>query len=766
MEESIDNKGVKETIGLKFNKVLCMKKIRRNVNHMAKVDGGLDMRMIISLLAFVIVITSSHAETAEDLLVIPKPRHIERGIGNFIISGKTRIGFPAMKECDLRNTAQFLSNEICRITGLSLGITQYKEKPKESGQLLMIACHPASLPNEFLSGKLDRDTMSKLDREGYFLEVSRERVVLYGASAAGAFYAAQTFLQLVNFDPDKGWSVPSVRILDQPAFSLRGQHFDLARRFRPAPLLKQFISLLARYKMNILHLHFTDDQSWTLESKKYKLTKPGKFYSQEELKDLVSFAEKHFVTIIPEIDLPGHSSALRGVNPRICCGGGGLICPGNEETYKFLEDIFAELCPIFKGPYFHTGGDEVYPDPTRCPACSARLAEEHLSGQRGIYFYFFHRVEEILRKHGKRMIIWWAPHSYWEHYPRICQEPEHGTIPSLLSKDTILQKYQESGITPTGLRTHIDIINSEWHPMYISHNKRTPLDILKFYPYVSLATPEKTLGIISCSWGDRDEPSEEIVLFPRVLAVAEKGWVDESEPEDFMRRLSYHFLDIVGQIPKEQRGRPEHMWAPTRLIHILTDPEHPLKRFKRNIFRYIVSLHPDMDLSSQYVKNWMVIGPFDNTNGKGFDAVYPPEKKIDYTEAYAGKTKTVSWFKYTIPGGFWCGASMVDPITNMCAYAHTILELPDKKTVLLCFGCDDTLKVWVNGQKLLGENVPGVHDEYQYVVPVTLSKGKNEVLAKICREEIRRSGNRFSLQICNVELKGEKHDMRNEKKNH
>ncbi|MDD5686997.1 MAG: family 20 glycosylhydrolase [Elusimicrobia bacterium] len=528
------------------------------------------------LLGFICLITSNIF--CEETIILPKPKYIKYKTGDFRITDDVKIVFASTGGDKLENIAKDLKKHIFDITGFDLNITELANIKDRTEKMLLITTNNSSLPEMFLPKEMEDIKLNELGKEGYLLEIS-ENAVFCGVDEAGAFYAVQSFLQMLKYEHN-AWSVPYSRIIDEPHFSIRGQHFDPARQFRNVELLKRYIEILARYKMNTIHIHFTDDQAWTLESKKYKLTVPGKFYTQDELNEIVSFAEQHFITVIPEIDMPGHCRALRKAYPELACQSSGkkrssVICPGNEETYKFLEDIFAEFCPIFKGPYFHVGADEVETHEWQnCPICSKRISDENLSDEKELYFYFLKRVQEMLIKYNKKMVIW------WEYFPQ---------LDKWLDKDnTILQEWRGKA-KENSVKEEFKIINSQWFPLYLSHNTSTPKEILEFNPVITKDIPENTLGIISCSWGDRKELTEDIVLLPRILAVAEKSWTDKTDSKEFNMRMAYHFLNILNQIPDKQQGKLDKKYINKCLKDITTDPKSNLASFKENIIKYIIS---------------------------------------------------------------------------------------------------------------------------------------------------------------------------------
>ena len=282
--------------------------------------------------------------------------------------------------------------------------------------------------------------------EGYVLQHNGFSFLSIQANAAkGAFYGVQTLLQLLPQDGEKHDEIvfPAVNIQDRPRFTYRGMHLDVGRHFFPVSFVKQYIDLLAMYKFNTFHWHLTEDQGWRIEIKKYpELTRIGSvrnktiighqsddnqnfdtnpvggFYTQDEIREVVNYAASKYITIIPEIEMPGHSLAALAAYPSMGCTGGPYEVSGEwgvfedvyctkEETFTFLEDILTEVIDLFPGTYIHIGGDEV--PKTRwekCPECQRRMKTEKLSNEAELQSYFIRRIEKFLVSHNRRLIGW------------------------------------------------------------------------------------------------------------------------------------------------------------------------------------------------------------------------------------------------------------------------------------------------------------------------------------------------------------------------
>ena len=276
--------------------------------------------------------------------------------------------------------------------------------------------------------------------EGYLLFIYTDGVEVFGGSAVGVYYGLQTLMQMLppEIESDtivqrKDWSLPIAVVEDYPRFKYRGMHVDPCRHFMPLEHIYKQVDWMSKFKLNALHFHLTDDQLWTFEVKKYPLLTEvgtqrtnvdgsvykGGYFTQEELKELVDYAAVRGVTIIPEIEMPGHAMAALAAYPKYGCTGGPyavrttwgveehLLCAGNDSVFQFIEDILTELTAVFPSEYIHIGGDEC---PTNiwhtCPRCQARMQAEGLQTETELHGYFIRRVEQILHKLGRKMIGW------------------------------------------------------------------------------------------------------------------------------------------------------------------------------------------------------------------------------------------------------------------------------------------------------------------------------------------------------------------------
>ena len=354
-----------------------------------------------------------------DYNVIPLPQEVTlTQKGAFVLTGATPIVYPEGDE-QLKNDAQFLSDYIADVTALRLTTTSAKVK-------------------NAITLRLNKKVQSK---EGYVITVDKKGVVIEGATAAGVFYGVQTLRKSIPVDKSlTEVTLPGVVLKDAPRFGYRGVMLDCARHYFPVKFVKQFIDLIAMHNMNVFHWHLTDDQGWRIEVKKYPSlakigsvrektvlghnsdvfddTPYGGYYTQEEAREIVKYAADRFITVIPEIDMPGHMIAALAAYPDMGCTGGpykvsqiwgimpDVLCLGNEKTYQFCEDVLSEMMDIFPSEYIHLGGDET-PNVRwkECPKCKALMAKENLTPGK-LQGYFTNRIEKFVNSKGRRIIGW------------------------------------------------------------------------------------------------------------------------------------------------------------------------------------------------------------------------------------------------------------------------------------------------------------------------------------------------------------------------
>lgn len=371
---------------------------------------------------------------------------------------------------------------------------------------------------------------SGLPPEGFRLTVEPARVTVEAAEERGVVWALTTLSALA----DQGGPIPCRRMEDGPRFPHRGLCLDCARHFFPLPVLRRVVEEMSLLKLNVFHWHLTDDQGWRLESTLVPAG-DGPRYSRSDIRELIIFARNRGVEVIPEIDLPGHVSALLEARPDLACPGrraeraagvgvyDAALCAGREETYTFLAALLEEVCGLFPGPRIHIGGDEVRGVWWRdCPRCRRKMAEEGLKTPAELQRYLMDRVSGLAEGLGKRTVCW-------------NDVLRGGPAP----RGTALQSWTPRHCGPT--RDHIRRggawIYSDLFSLYLDYpHALLPLErVYRCAP----AAGEGLLGLEACLWTERieDEALLAAGLFPRLAAMAEAAWTERLDYADFLARL-------------------------------------------------------------------------------------------------------------------------------------------------------------------------------------------------------------------------------------
>lgn len=505
-------------------------------------------------LTFLLLLMVNVSFSQNQLPLIPKPKSIILGKGSCFLTSKTTI------QSDKNSfEAKYLQEIIKSQTGLELKIDS--KYSSNSIQLIL------KLP----------DTIN-FNKEQYELNVSNDKIVLSAFSNQGLFHGIQTLSQLIKFDGKKEVRIPWIRISDEPKYAWRGMHLDCARHFFPKEFVKKYIDYLAMYKMNTFHWHLTDDQGWRIEIKKYpKLTEVGAwrngsmighysdqkfddkryggFYTQDDIKEIVAYANQRHITIIPEIEMPGHAVAALAAYPEYSCTGGpfevgktwgvldDVFCP-KDETFTFLENILSEVIALFPSNYIHIGGDESPKVRWKvCPNCQKRIKDENLKDEHELQSYFIQRIEKFVNSKGRKIIGW-------------DEILEGGLAPNAA---VMSWRGTEGGIA-AAKQNHFVVMSPGSH-CYFDHYQGEPKnEPIAFGGYTTVEkvysfnpTPKELssdeakyiLGAQANLWTEYIEtPSHaEYMIFPRMLALSEVVW-GTSNPEkftDFQNRMIQHF---------------------------------------------------------------------------------------------------------------------------------------------------------------------------------------------------------------------------------
>ena len=465
--------------------------------------------------------------------IIPTPQNIDTLDGFFHLNSEVQIhaSNPCKKEASLFNA--FLKNE----TGLDI-ILSDSRKSKNTISINLI---------------------EKSQSEHYTLDITNKNINLSSHTTLGIARGLTTLKQLILLNKNAvNYFIPTVKILDYPKFKHRGLLLDCSRHFYEKEVVKKYIDLLAFYKMNVLHWHLTEDQGWRIAIDKYpKLTeigawrteldgsKYGGFYTKEEIKEIVAYAKERHITVIPEIELPGHSQAAIAAYPHLSCTGEQvdvandwgvfkeIYCAGNDSVFIFLEDVLTEVMELFPSEYIHIGGDEA---PKfrweHCNKCQKRMIDEGLENTHDLQRYFIARIEKFLNKNNRQLIGW------------------DEILEGGLSPNATVQSWRgmEGGITAAN-SGHNAIMSPTSHA-YFDYDLKV-IDLEKVYSFDPIPTElaaDKHHFIIGgeCNlWSEHvpDEANLDSKVFPRLLAMSEVLWSYPKERNytEFYNRVQYHY---------------------------------------------------------------------------------------------------------------------------------------------------------------------------------------------------------------------------------
>jgi len=515
--------------------------------------------------------------------IIPAPVKAEISDGQYHLTLSTRI----LADKEFADEAELLAARLRKATGFNVKVKLGK------AQLF---------PDDILLTAKDANTT--LGPEGYELTVQTNGVIIRASTTTGIFYGGESLMQLLppdifstNVLKMADWTAPCVKVEDQPRFGWRGFMLDVSRHFFTKAEVEQALDLMALYKLNTFHWHLVDDHGWRIEINKYpKLTSVGAwrdgigygldpnastaydkdghyggFYTQQDIRDIVAYATARHITIVPEIEMPGHSSAALRAYPQYLCPSAtqngrwrhvnNVYCAGNDECFTFIDNILAEVAPLFPGKYIHIGGDEVEKvNWQHCPLCQQRMKTEKLKDERELQAYFIRRVEKLVDNHGKSLIGW-------------SEIREGGLAKSAALMDWI------GGGAESAASGH-DVVMSPSKFCYLDHYQSTnhatepraigsylPLQtIYSFEPIPEKLAPESqshVLGAQANLWTEYvpNFRHVEYMMFPRIPALSEVDWSpkDTRDWDNFQKRtaLNEKRLDAMG-VNYRPLSKPTH----------------------------------------------------------------------------------------------------------------------------------------------------------------------------------------------------------------
>lgn len=514
-----------------------------------------------SVLFSTLLLIGNSCSERKEIDVIPMPRSVEYHSGNFTISPETKFYTNLSVE-----SRQALTDYL---EGTSLGSVPFAESATSNNEIELNLC----------------DSSIVTGNEAYRIEIDKKGVRLSANTETGIFYGLQTLLQLLNNGDNK--TLPALTINDSPRFPYRGLHLDVSRHFFDKEFVKKQLNAMAYFKMNRLHWHLTDGAGWRIEIKKYpRLTsfaawRPfdklndwwvggrtfceqddpravGGYYTQDDIREVVAYAAERHITIIPEIEMPGHSEEVLATYPELSCSGKPYVnadfCIGTEKTFEFLENVLFEVIDLFPSEYIHIGGDEASKSSwNTCPRCQKRMADEHLNSVEELQSYMIHRIEKFLNDHGRKIIG-------WDEIIEGGLSPT-ATVMSWRGEEGGIKavKAGNQAIMTPGKYCYLDAFQDAPNTQPVAIGGYLTLEkVYSFEPVPdSLSTKEAELilGVQGNVWTEHIPTPEhyEYMIYPRILALAEIGW----SPSEVKKWDNFHTRALQAvNILREQGYNP------------------------------------------------------------------------------------------------------------------------------------------------------------------------------------------------------------------
>lgn len=525
-----------------------------------------------------------------EVVIVPQPLSLEKQSGSFLFNAQTVVVVPDV-------ATKFVAETFTSLFTASAGFTPLVKIGGEGNVVLTI----------------DKAMKS----EAYELQITSKKIIVKSADAKGFFYALQSLRLMLppaiegNTKTTETWSVPAVTIKDEPRFGYRGFMLDVSRYFLPKDDLIRLIDCIGMLKINRLHLHLTDDNGWRLEIKKYprltevgawrvdrqnlpfpdrrnpvkgESTSIGGYYTQNDMKEIITYAAERQIEIIPEIDIPAHSISSLAAYPEYACpvvkdfigvlpGLGGknaeiIYCAGNDKTFDFLQDVLDEVMALFPSSYMHLGGDEATKTNwKKCPLCQARIRKEHLKDEEALQGYFMGRISDYVRSKGKQVLG-------WDELTN-SKLPENAIIMGWQGYGRAALKAAEQGhrfiMTPARLLYLIRYQGPQWFEPVTYFGNNTLKNVFDYEPVQDDWKPEYEnllMGVQACMWTEFCNKPEDVfyLTFPRLAALAETAWVPKSKKdwESFLKALDAYNAHLLqkGIVPARSMYNIQHTVLP------------------------------------------------------------------------------------------------------------------------------------------------------------------------------------------------------------
>jgi len=534
-----------------------------------------------------IMLYGAHPAQAQTYNLMPQPAKLEPGSGRLVIDGRFRVALDGYREPRLEAAAARLIQRLSLETGIPFPGGLENEPGKAT---LVLHCeHPGEA------------VQSVREDESYQLDVTPQQARLSAPTPVGVLRGVETFLQLVELDA-QGFSAPAVRIADRPRFPWRGLMMDVCRHWIPEEVVKRNIDAMAAVKLNVLHLHLTDDQGFRIESRKYpklhELGSDGHYYTQAQITELVAYARDRGIRVVPEIEMPGHSTSWYVGYPELASGPGPFqierkwgifdptLDPTRDETYTFLDGLIGEIAALFPDEYFHVGGDEVNGKQWKTnPRIVAFKQAQGMKDNADLQLYFNRHLLPIVQKHGKKMIGW--------------DEIFHPDLP----QDIVVHSWRgPDSLAQTARLGYMGILSNGYYLDFAL----PPADYYRVDPLDGAAaslTPEQAARILggeACMWSEFVAPENvDSRIWPSTAAIAERFWspADVKDVDSMYRRLEVVSRELDGV------GVTHHSSYPLMLARLagtyspealetLADVVEPVKHYQREKAREYTSFTP------------------------------------------------------------------------------------------------------------------------------------------------------------------------------